>query len=148
MVQFEKKRLQDGTLHITMTGKIDGHFDGAVVLTDVSSAKRVVLHLAGIRSMSSLGVRQFEDFILKLKGHEVVFIHVPPAVATQLVMIPGFCSGVRVESAKLPFVCVACGAETSHSVPWRPGIASDVAPKCSCGATMELDGNVQQFLPS
>jgi anti-anti-sigma regulatory factor len=148
MVQFEKKRLQDGTLHITMTGKIDEHFDGAVVLTDASSAKKVVLHLAGIRSMTSLGVRRFEDFILELMGHEVVFIHVSPAIATQLVMISGFCSGVRVESAKLPFVCAACGAEKNHSVPWRPGVAIDTAPKCSCGATMELDGMAKQYLPS
>jgi len=75
-------------------------------------------------------------------------VHVSPAIASQLTMIPNLC-GTRttVESAKLPFTCPACGAEKTHSVPFRAGANVEHAPKCSCGAAMELDGLPEQYLP-
>jgi anti-anti-sigma regulatory factor len=149
MVQFEKKKLNDGSLHVTLVGKIDEKFDGAPVLHEASiSAGKVVMHLGGIRSISSLGVRAFEEFVGQLQSHEVVLIHVSPAIANQMAMIPNLCAGAKVESAKLPFVCPGCGSEKSHSVPWRNGASVEHAPRCTCGSTMELDGLADQYLPA
>jgi anti-anti-sigma regulatory factor len=146
MVTIEKRQTSDGTLHVTIAGKIDERFDG----TSVSSVARgkVVMHLAAVRSISSLGVRAFEHFVHSLPA-EVVLVHVSPAIAQQIVMIPNLVGAhTHVESAKLPFVCPRCGAEKTHSVPFRVGAASDNAPPCaSCGATMELDGLPEQYLP-
>jgi len=145
MVQIDKRRSPDGTLHVTIAGKIDERFDPASVLADAQA--KVIMHLGGVRSISSLGVRAFEMFVLALPA-EVVLVHVSPAIASQLTMIPNLCgTHTTVESAKLPFTCPACGAEKSHSVPFRARAAVEHAPKCACGATMELDGLAEQYLP-
>jgi anti-anti-sigma regulatory factor len=146
MVQIDKRKSADGTLHVTISGKIDERFDAALVLHDAHG--KVVMHLGGVRSISSLGVRAFEMFVHALPG-EVVLVHVSPAIASQLTMIPNLC-GTRttVESAKLPFTCPACGAEKTHSVPFRAQANVEHAPKCSCGMAMELDGLPEQYLPA
>ena len=146
MVTIDKRLTSDGTLHVTIAGKIDERFDAAGVI-EAAQAK-VVLHLGGVRSISSLGVRAFEHFVHAL-AHEVVLIHVSPAVASQIAMIPNLMPpNARVESAKLPFVCPACGGEKSHSVPFTAAAVVEHAPACSCGAKMELDGLPEQYLPA
>src|SRR6185503_5093300 len=139
MVQFEKKKLNDGSLHVTLSGKIDEKFDPSPVL-EAATGGKVVMHLGGIRAISSLGVRAFESLVDALSSREVVLIHVSPAIANQMTMIPNLLEKAKVESAKLPFTCPACGAEKYHSIPWRAGASVDHAPKCTCGATMDLDG--------
>jgi anti-anti-sigma regulatory factor len=144
-VHIEKRKLGDGSLHVTIAGKIDERFDPAAIVHD--AAGKVVVHLAGVRSISSLGVRAFEQFVHALPD-EVVLIHVSPAIASQLTMIPNLVGErTTVESAKLPFTCPACGAEKTHSVPFRAGAQVEHAPACSCGAKMELDGLPEQYLP-
>jgi anti-anti-sigma regulatory factor len=145
MVTLEKKQLGDGSLHVTIVGKIDEKFDG---LQHVDAPGKVVVHLGGVRSISSLGVRAFESFVANLGDHEVELIHVSPAIASQITMIPNLCQNAKVLSAKLPFTCPSCGSEKSHSVPWQPRAYVDHAPKCECGALMDLDGIPEQYLPS
>jgi anti-anti-sigma regulatory factor len=146
MVQIEKRKTADGTLHVTIAGKIDERFDGAVVLTDARG--KVVMHLGGVRAVSSLGVRAFEYFVQALPA-DVVLVHVSPAIASQLTMIPNLCGErTTVESAKLPFTCPTCGAEKTHSVPFRAHANVEHAPTCACGALMELDGLPEQYLPA
>jgi anti-anti-sigma regulatory factor len=145
MVNIEKRQSPDGTLHVTVAGKIDERFDATSVIA--AAQGKVIIHLGGVRSISSLGVRAFEHFVHALPS-EVVLVHVSPAIASQLTMIPNLVGRhTKVESAKLPFACPACGAEKSHSVPFRAGAAIENAPRCSCGATMELDGLPEQYLP-
>ncbi len=145
MVQIDKRKSPDGTLHVTIAGKIDERFDAATVLTDAHG--KVVMHLGGVRSISSLGVRAFEMFVHALPS-DVVLVHVSPAIASQLTMIPNLCGArTTVEPAKLPSTCPACGAEKTHSVPFRAGANVEHAPKCACGAQMELDGLPEQYLP-
>jgi anti-anti-sigma regulatory factor len=143
----DKKELADGSLHVTLSGEIGDHFDGAGIIAADAPA-RVVLHLGGVRSLTSLGVRAFEQLIASARGRELTLVHISPAVAAQLIMIPTLSGGARVESAKLPFRCAACGAERSHTVPWDARGHLDHAPTCSCGAKMELDGLAEQYLPS
>jgi anti-anti-sigma regulatory factor len=148
MVQFEKKKLNDGSLHVTVTGKIDEKFDPSTIVEAAHGTTKVVVHLGGIRSISSLGVRCFESFVEALSAHELVLIHVSPAIANQIAMIPNMAGTAHIESAKLPFICPMCGAEKPHSVPWRANAAVDSAPKCACGSPMELDGLPEQYLPT
>jgi anti-anti-sigma regulatory factor len=147
MSSLDKKQLSDGSLHVTVSGKIDEWFDGSGIV-QTPGVSKVVIHLGGVRSISSLGVRAFESFIEALAAHEVVLIHLSPAIASQVAMIPNLCRGAKVESAKLPFSCPACGAEKSHSVPWRANAAVENAPPCNCGAKMVLDGLPEQYLPT
>jgi anti-anti-sigma regulatory factor len=144
MVTLDKKQLGDGSLHLTIAGKIDEKFEA--VAANVPG--KVVVHLGGVRSISSLGVRAFETFVAQLSDHEVELIHVSPAIASQIAMIPNLCPKAKVVSAKLPFTCPSCGAEKSHSVPYQANASVEHAPKCECGANMELDGLPEQYLPS
>src|SRR5260221_4858636 len=147
MFSLDKKRIADGSVHVTIAGEIGDQFDASHLLDGDDGAK-VVMHLGAVRSMTSLGVRAFELFVAGLGDREVVLMHVSPAVATQLIMIPTLCAGASVESAKLPFRCPACATAKSHSVPWAVGAHLAHAPACACGATMELDGLAEQYLPS
>lgn len=145
MAHIEKRQLSDGSLHVTIAGKIDERFDAEAVIGKARG--KVVLHLGGVRSISSLGVRAFEHLVHALP--EVVLIHVSPAIASQLTMIPNLVGdNTKIESAKLPFTCPACGAEKTHSVPFRAGASVEHAPTCACGAVMELDGLPEQYLPA
>ena len=146
MIHVEKHIMRDGSLHVVMSGDIDDQFDGAAVLTAARDSKRVVMHLGGIRTITSVGVRNLDNFVHALG--EVSLIHVSPAVAAQLIMIAGLCGNARVESAKLPFSCPSCAREQLHSVPWRKNAHVESAPKCGCGRVMELDGVAEQYLPS
>jgi hypothetical protein len=149
MISLEKKRLKDGSVHVLVAGEVGDSFDASHLL-DGDDGARVVMHLAAVRSMTSLGVRAFELFVagLAVGGREVVLTHVSPAVATQLIMIPTLCAGATIESANLPFRCPSCAAEKSHTIPWRTGAHREHAPTCACGTAMELDGLAEQYLPS
>jgi len=147
MVTVDKKQLGDGSLHVTIAGKIDEKFDASPVV-EAHAPGKVVIHLAGVRSISSLGVRAFETFVGRLSDHEVELIHVSPAIASQIAMIPNLIQKAKVLSAKLPFTCPACGNETTYLVPYQANAFVDHAPKCECGAQMELDGLPEQYLPS
>jgi hypothetical protein len=148
MIHVEKHTMRDGSLHVLMSGDIDDDFDGSHVLMSANDGKRVVLHLGGIRSITSVGVRNLDDFVAAFAPREVALIHISPAVAVQIIMIANLCGNARIESAKLPFHCPSCNAESQHSVPWRAGAHLDNAPKCSCGMSMQLDGVPDQYLPS
>ncbi len=146
MVTLDKKQLSDGSLHVTVSGKIDEKFDGTAIV-EAARSHKVVMHLGGVRSISSLGVRAFESFIEELSKGEVILIHVSPAIANQMIMIPNLCPRAKIESAKLPFACPSCGEEKAHSVPWRANAHIEHAPTCTCGAVMQLDGMPEQYLP-
>jgi hypothetical protein len=148
MIHVDKHVMRDGSLHVLMSGDINDDFDGSFILHAANEGKPVVLHLGGIRMISSIGVRNLDNFVSAFAPREVTLIHISPAVAAQVIMIPGLCGSAKIESAKLPFQCASCGNESLHSVPWKPRAHIDNAPKCSCGRPMELDGVAEQYLPS
>jgi anti-anti-sigma regulatory factor len=141
-------RHANGQLIVKIQGKIDQYFDGAEVLRAADGARAVVLELGGVRSISSLGVRALEAFMRALGDRDIFLDDISAAVANQVTMIPNLIGRAVVRSARLPFVCSACGAEESHSVPYEANAASAHAPKCSrCGARMDFDGFSEEYLP-
>jgi anti-anti-sigma regulatory factor len=150
VIQRETNRRGDGSVEVALKGKIDERFEWADLVEATRSAPKVVVHLGGVRAISSLGIRTLEGMVLGLVGETtrpVELVHVPPALATQLAMIPNLCQGAVVRTAELPFVCPACTAEKTHEVPWRAHAHVDHAPTCDCGQKMELDGLPEQYLP-
>lgn len=150
MVKSEIRNQPDGSLHATLIGKVDEHFDGAEVLraATASAATRVVLKLDGLRSISSLGVRALEGFLRDLGAREVLLDDISAALANQLSMIPNLLGSAKVVSARLPFVCPSCGAEALHTIPYQGGAAVTHAPPCAaCGHKMDFDGFAEEYLP-
>jgi hypothetical protein len=147
MVTVEKRLLGDGSLHVSVAGEIGDTFD-VTPIVQAAKGDKVVIHLGEVHSLTSVGVRNFEELVNGFGKREVVLIHISPAIAMQVVMIPGLTGAARVESAKLPFLCPQCAAEAQHSIPWKARSHLEHAPKCGkCGATMELDGIPEQYLP-
>ena len=122
MIKIEVGPSEDGGIRAALVGKIDEKFDGKEVLAKVRPGQRVTLRLDGVRSISSLGVRALESFMLKLGDREVVLEDISAAVANQVTMIPNLLGRATVKSAKLPFVCPSCGAEETRSIPYQPGV--------------------------
>jgi anti-anti-sigma regulatory factor len=148
MVKQQVRKEADGSLIASITGKIDEHFDGGEIVSAARGVPRVVLRLEGVRSITSLGVRAFENFLLALDHASVVLDEISAAMANQFSMIPTLSGRTTVRSARLPFVCPACGNESLHAIPYEAGAATAHAPKCpDCRATMEFDGFSEEYLP-
>jgi anti-anti-sigma regulatory factor len=150
MISHEVARGADGVLELKLAGKIDEQFESDDLVSTVPGGRPVRLHLGGVRSISSLGIRSFEVLIERLQstGSAVELVHLSPALATQLTLIPNLCAGAKVTSAELPFLCNSCSHEQRGLVPWAYGAHTAHAPSCSaCGARMVLDGMADQYLP-
>lgn len=147
MIKLDVRTEADGSVHAALVGKIDEHFDGAAVLGPARNARQVILKLDGVRAISSLGVRAFEQFIRALGDRPVLLDDISPALANQLSMIPNLLGHAEVRSARLPFVCPACGAERLHSIPYHEQAVETHAPTCDCGKKMEFDGFSEEYLP-
>lgn len=146
--KIEIQKQPDGTLRGKVVGKIDEHFDARDLLQGARESNVVVLQLDGVRSISSLGVRALEAFLRELGTRKVVLEEISPALANQFSMIPNLIGSAEVRSAKLPFVCSACGTEQLHVIPYQAGASTSHAPKCgSCGGQMEFDGFAEEYLP-
>jgi anti-anti-sigma regulatory factor len=148
VVKTEIRKQPDGTVFANIVGKIDEHFDGRDILKAADGSGRVTLKMDGVRSISSLGVRALEAFMIALGEREVVLEEISAAMANQVTMIPNLLGSATVQRAKLPFLCPACGSEGSFAVPFESGAATAHAPKCpQCGAKMEFDGFSEEYLP-
>ncbi len=130
---------------MTIAGRIDENF---VPERQAVGAARAIVDLGGITIVSSIGIRNLQEFLASLAPARVMLVNLSPAIAVQINFIPTLAEGMTVVSARLPFVCPTCAAELDHLVPWRSDADRHFAPNCSCGAAMELDGMREHYLPS
>ncbi len=148
MIHLAKLRTSgDGNVHCSLQGRIEGDFDGEAIKAALKGSK-VALHLGEVTVMTSVGVIAFERFLDSLPaGTEVVLLHISAVVASVVSLIPSVRAKVKIESARLPFLCRRCGEEKVVSIPYVFGSDRANAPVSECGATMELDGLADQYLP-
>ena len=148
MIHLDKLRTSaDGNVHVSLKGRIEADFDGEAIRRALKGHK-VALHMGEVQVMTSVGVITFERFVDSLPpGTEVVLLHISSVVAAVLGLLPGLRAKVKVESARLPFLCRRCGEQRVQSIPYFHGAESDHAPLSECGARMELDGLAEQYLP-
>ena len=107
-ITTEAKPLPDGRLLVELRGKLNEMFDGQALL-DLIAGQKAVLHMAGIRHISSVGIREFERFLERLGP--TTLVEVSSSVASHLVLLPTLSARLHVESVQLPFICNSCGAE-------------------------------------
>ena len=115
MVSFQKTRRDDSSLHVAIVGKIDERFDGSTVV-DEPGGVRIEMDLSGVRAISSLGVRAFEEFVSALRGRDVVMVNISAAIASLAAMIPNFVGLARIESSRL---CGTPANSLSEAIPKR-----------------------------
>jgi hypothetical protein len=136
------------SVRVVIVGKIDEHFDGRDILSALAGKRKLVMKMDGVRSISSLGVRALEAFMVSLGDREIILEEISAAMANQVTMIPNLLGSATVKAAKLPFVCPKCGAEGAFAIPYEAGATQKHAPKCpQCSAKMEFDGFSEEYLP-
>ena len=145
MAILDIRKQPDGLLSVSVSGKIDENFRPDPV--EPSYPGTILVRLEGVRALSSQGVRELENFIASLQPRAVVLQALSPAVSSQVAMIPNLFGDATIESVQLPFTCPSCLKEKNAIVPWKPRAHTEHAPKCECGATMELDGLAEMYLP-
>ncbi len=99
----------------------------------------VVFDLAGVRHISSLGVKKWVYFLERLcqDSRDVRFVRCSTAFLKQAAMIRNFLGCGRVVSALVTYSCQDCGRETEREL--RPGDPVPEELPCPCGSFMEPD---------
>jgi anti-anti-sigma regulatory factor len=75
----------------------------------LEKAPKVVLDVAGLKRINSLGVRAWCDFMKKLGTRQVVFRRCSPAFVDQLNSVSDFRANAQIESFIAPYVCESSG---------------------------------------
>ncbi|MEC8024529.1 MAG: hypothetical protein VX223_11380 [Myxococcota bacterium] len=138
--RIETEKLDDYTLLVRPIGAISGDSDLSGLIP--KSSARVILDLANISRIDSLGVREWIRAMQSSGDSQtIVWERVSPAMSSQVGMITNFVGRGSVASFILPWWCQACGNEHTTDVEAqalkRSGLESPECPKC--GATMMLD---------
>ncbi len=112
MTDFKAHEKPDGeNLVLTFEGVIDEEVKFPNV--DAVKFKQVQIDLKGVRSINSVGIREWLNWIRPVSTvSQVVFIKTPKALVFQMNMVEGFLpkNGV-VQSFFVPFYCETCDKE-------------------------------------
>jgi hypothetical protein len=112
MSDFKFQEKTDGeALLLIFEGVIDEESKFPAV--DGNKHKRVMVDLKGIRSINSVGIREWLNWIRPLsETSQVVFLKTPKALVFQMNMVEGFLpKNGTVKSFYVPFYCEACDKE-------------------------------------
>ena len=87
-----------------LAGTIDEDFGGKALAAKVD-ADALILDLAGIKKISSFGIREWVDFIGAVKAPTIVLVACAPKVIDQINMVANFTGRGHVLSFQAPFRC-------------------------------------------
>jgi hypothetical protein len=111
----------------------------------------VVLQLGEVTRLSSVGVREWIDFVSGLdRVSELVFSHCSTAVVGQLNTVSSFRGAAAIRSFYAPFRCEPCDRDELRLIDvqtHRPAV--DRVPRfpcVDCGASMKLDDLPGRYL--
>lgn len=84
----------------------------------LQGAKNIVLDLAQMTYMNSIGVKQWIIWSDKIpRDCQVKLINCPMMMASQASAVVGFMKpNMKIESVNLPYACDECGNEDSHKI--------------------------------
>jgi hypothetical protein len=149
-----------GRTVVELYGEIDENADFSELRRRLAGA--VTFHLADVRRINSVGVREWVNFVRELvspasggRVTDLTFSHCSPAIVTQLNMIYNFRGQARVRSFLAPYACTACDAEEEQLLDVAlhfagPGPMKGKKPPsfpCErCGGAMELDDLPERYL--
>jgi hypothetical protein len=115
MTEFKAAIRQTGdTLQIALEGAIDE--DAKFPIVPMSGIKRVVIDLNAIRSINSVGIREWLTWIRPMAAvAEMVFERCPKSIVLQFNMVDGFLPAkTKVVSFYVPYFCEKCSYEGSQ----------------------------------
>ena len=128
---------------------LDGVIDEYVQLNLVKpSSSDISLDLGGIRRLNSVGVREFCNFMERLKDRRVRVTRCSQAIVSQANLVSGFLGNAVIESFFVPLFCDACDDESellvlTHEYK-KSGLPAQSCASCGAGPdSMGFDGEAQ-----
>lgn len=109
-LEIEKKQ-QDDDLILILRGDIDEYAQFTDI--ELKASTRLVMDLAGVKLINSLGVRNWIRWIRSIKGQIFFkFQRCPRVLVEQMNILDGFMPlEATVDSFYIPYECEACGRE-------------------------------------
>jgi hypothetical protein len=129
---------------------LDGTLNEACNLAPLTQiAGPIVIDLAGLSRINSVGVRNWMDFVRSREaaGVDLTFERCSPSMVSQMSMITKFMgSRSRVKSVHVPYVCGSCKTEHLHVLDVAPGTEVPARMACpKCGSAMEVDDLLETY---
>jgi len=128
---------------------LQGDFTEAMALTGLidrlKGESRIVFDAAGVRYISSAGVKSWCELVATLKGKEYVFRHCSIAFASQIAMVPLVLGTGRVVSLQTPYHCPTCQRDDLRLLETRALLreGAEITPpalRCPvCAGELEFD---------
>ncbi|MBI5509303.1 MAG: hypothetical protein HY903_11175 [Deltaproteobacteria bacterium] len=104
------RELKDGTVLLrALSGRLDDSFDAAVL--QPAGAKFLVLDVAHIKQLSSVGVRDWINAVraVRQQVEGLFFVRASPRMSDQFNMVVGFDGGGSLLSFRSYYQCDSCG---------------------------------------
>jgi prepilin-type N-terminal cleavage/methylation domain-containing protein len=114
---FAVETYSDGRdLVVKITGNVDEYADFKKIPRPPN--QRLVLDLAGVTMLNSVGLRTWVNWTRELRLPEGIFLrNCPPPVVHQMNILDGFLPlGATVESFQIPYHCESCGHEENKTL--------------------------------
>lgn len=159
MTDFKvQEKIEAGQLVLVFEGVIDEEVKFPAV--DTAKHKKVFIDLKAVRSINSVGIREWLNWIRPLaEAAQIVFLKTPKALVFQMNMVEGFLpKNGFVQSFYVPFFCEKCDKEENilfgvgQEVQLQPGgykLTFDIKNAKVCNnasCEMEMDASEAKYL--
>ena len=151
LLTYELKHSSEATMVILKGAINEGSSDIFNTLSLENTAKPWIIHLGGIDSINSLGIRIWTNFIRKIQTTRIIaFSHCSPIFVQQMNTITSLLGAGKVESFYGAFFCAQCNFEDSHlfeaSKPVTDLLEEAHQHKCAqCGELMTAEEDDELF---
>lgn len=144
---FARSRRIGGFTTFKLTGDLRESFEYDPILARTRGA--VVLDLAGIKRLTSFGIRQWLEMLPRLRNvtDRVIISRMPETFVNQAVTIPKMTQGVEIASLLAPYLCRHCFHAFTHCIEAGQTIPFQImCPRCE-RREAELDEDPSYLTP-
>jgi CheY-like chemotaxis protein len=134
-----------GAVIVVVQGDITEAVDLGPLAMRLQSEQRIIFDMAGVRYVSSAGVKAWADVISTLDRKEYAFRHCSMAFASQAAMVPMVIGHGKVLSVEAPYHCTGCDRDDLRLLETRALLreGANITPpalRCvSCSGELEFD---------
>jgi len=148
-LQIDLEIREKSTLHLWFNGEIHENFKAKQVA--LPSSEKTIINLAGLRSINSLGIREWSQFLHALAQKTQVLLEECSVVfIDQANIVPQIAANCSVISFYAPYFCPQCNSELNCKLTFaghKKRLNERRAPQIihSCGTELEFDALEESF---
>lgn len=148
-LQIDLEMREKNCLYVWFNGEVHENFKSKNI--ELPSSEKVFINLAGLRSINSLGIREWSQFIHALSRQTLVFLEECSVVfVDQANIVPQITAQCSVTSFYAPYFCPSCNAEINCKLNFathKKRLGERRAPQLihSCGTELEFDALEESF---